>query len=301
MVHVNETHLDYAMKVFSKNILRNNKSMLVKDETTGKMKAKDLLKEVHKEIEIMKMIDSESIVKLHEVIDIEDHDKLIMIIDFCARGEIMSWDPDTQLFAPCFRDLEFFSEEEIRKIMRDLLVGLEYLHQRDIVHRDIKPQNILLDTYGVAKLADFGSSEIIDKDKGDQFRDTAGTYHFFSPEMSGTEAQVYSAKAGDVWALGVTLYCLVFNKLPFYKENEMDLLQSIIDDEIVRGERQISDGLWDLLCKSLDKDPTKRPTATQLKAHPWVNEGYQLNLNQEGADMFANFTEQEIKAKGVTD
>ena len=69
---MNETHYDYAMKVFSKHILSSNKAILVKDETTGRMRAKDLLAEVHKEIDIMKRLDSDSIVRLHEVIDNEN-------------------------------------------------------------------------------------------------------------------------------------------------------------------------------------------------------------------------------------
>ena len=88
----------------------------------------------------------------------------------------MAWDPDTELFSTCFKDEKQFSEETIKKITRDLLVGLEYIHRKDVVHRDIKPQNVLIDSQGVSKLADFGEAQIISEERPDSFRDTAGTF-----------------------------------------------------------------------------------------------------------------------------
>ena len=70
----------------------------------------------------------------------------------------------------------------------------------------------MLDSYGKAKYADFGASVILeDLPDGDQFQDTQGTYHFLSPECCDSNINIYSGKAADVWALGITLYALVFN------------------------------------------------------------------------------------------
>ena len=80
---MNETDYDYAMKIFNKNVLRGIKDF-VKDEVTGKMKRKDALEDVNNEIEIMKQLDSDCVVRLHEVIDNEDGNSLVLVLDYCA-------------------------------------------------------------------------------------------------------------------------------------------------------------------------------------------------------------------------
>ena len=80
----------------------------------------------------------------------------------------------------------------------------------------------------------------------------------------------------------------------------MELMESIVNDDLKKGDREINDGLWDLICKAMEKDPAKRATAVDLKAHYWVNEGYQVNLNREGASMYANYTKEEIEKMGLT-
>lgn len=145
-----------------------------------------------------------------------------MVMDYCAHGEIMRWNENTLQFRPIDRKLDYYSEETIRKFARDLVQGLQYLHEQNIVHRDIKPMNILLHQSGVANYADFGSAEFITTDN-DTLCGTEGTYHFFSPELCDPNVNEYSAKAADIWALGVTLYCMVYNKLPFDADNELEI------------------------------------------------------------------------------
>ena len=114
-----------------------------------------------------------------------------------------------------------------------------------IVHRDIKPQNILLCSNKeskefpfVAKLCDFGVSEKLKKpfEENDLMQKSAGTYHFFPPECCDPLIEAHSGKKADMWALGVTMYCLLFNKLPFWDsdncENEFSILDIILKNEI---------------------------------------------------------------------
>ena len=82
LAHVNETHEDFAMKVFSKGKLAGRKDMY-KDENTGRMIKKNWLDEVKKEIKIMEKLENECLVRMHEVIDMEGHDKLILALDYC--------------------------------------------------------------------------------------------------------------------------------------------------------------------------------------------------------------------------
>ena len=247
----------------------------------------------------MQKLENECLVRLHEVIDTEGHDKLIMALDYCQKGEIMNFDEDTRQFSPCFEDVNEFSEVEIQKIMRDCIVGLDYLHSKEILHRDIKPANILLDGFGVAKLADFGSAEMFNPPGSDILRNNAGTYHFFAPELCNPNINEYSGKAADIWALGACLYCMVFNKVPFDNDSELDLFKMIMEDELKTDSRDISDGLRTLLLGMLTKDPKQRLNMDQLKKNKWINQGYNSLLSDKGANMLANLTQEELKQKGI--
>ena len=108
----------------------------------------------------------------------------------------------------------FYSEKEIQGYTRDLIMGLDYIHSQRIVHCDIKPQNILIDEYNKAKLADFGTAQILPLDS-DVITQAKGTFDFLSPECCNPQIKQFSGKALDIWALGVTIYCMAFNELPF--------------------------------------------------------------------------------------
>ena len=144
-------------------------------------KAKDAFLETFKEIQIMaQMGDGDGcVIRLHEVIDCDD--KLILVLDFAQFGEIMSWNEDNCTFETCLENKKFFKEEDIQRIMRDCLIGLYYLHTNNMVHRDIKPQNIMLDEIGKSKYGDFGTSIVL-PDGIDEFSDFVGTQAFLSPE-----------------------------------------------------------------------------------------------------------------------
>ena len=137
--------------------------------------------------------------------------------------------------------------------MRDVVVGLDFCHQNKICHRDIKPENILVDGDGNGKLADFGSAKFF-AGEDDMMRGSVGTYHFFAPELCNENIKEYSGRAADIWALGITLYAMVFNKLPFCSLQDVELLDKIANEEVVLGKRNLSDGLKSLLEGMLTKD-----------------------------------------------
>lgn len=89
---------------------------------------------------------------------------------------------------------------------------------------------------------------------------------FLPPECCSFDVEQYSMKKADIWSLGVTLYCLTFNKLPFPSAStEIGVMENICNHEITYNSRQISKELKQLLCKILEKDPSKRVSLTDLK------------------------------------
>lgn len=131
------------------------------------------------------------------------------------------------------------------------------MHYNHIVHRDIKPQNILFTEEGAAKLADFGLSQLCEGDN-DQMDSTEGTYFFMAPELFKIKKGV-EGKPLDIWALGVSFYSFIFLKLPFYGENMDAVIKSISENEVPFGkEREISEDLKRVLARMLEKDATKR-------------------------------------------
>ena len=163
-------------------------------------------------------------------------------------------------------------EPTIKAVIREVASGLKFCHQNGVLHRDIKPQNIIFTADHHAKLIDFGVSKVLDDPNGsDVVKQTEGTYHFMSPEMCDPDIDECSGKAADVWALGVTLYTLMFEKCPFWGQTDYQLMESIRNDPMKECERQVSPELMAILNSLLNKDPTQRATLEDLLSNPWLN------------------------------
>lgn len=217
--------------------------------------------------------------------------------------------------------------QQTRVAFRDTLLGLQYLHHQGIVHRDIKPPNLLATSDQRVKISDFGVSylgqpiqegepgedvsEHEAQDLDDETKElakTVGTPAFYAPELcitDPTDDPLPVTKAIDVWALGITLFCMLFARTPFV-DNEFVVMRQIADEEIYiprtrlqpvntrsssrpsshgrafpplpTGKRNpldlvyedIDDDLHDLLKRLLTKDPRKRITLEEVRHHPWV-------------------------------
>ncbi|XP_019850913.1 PREDICTED: calcium/calmodulin-dependent protein kinase kinase 1-like [Amphimedon queenslandica] len=163
------------------------------------------------------------------------------------------------------------SEDKAREYFIDLILGLEYLHSCKVVHRDIKPENLLLDDYDRIKIADFGVSENWSSEKQDaDLRSSAGTPAFTAPETLDGVRSVFGGRALDVWAAGVTLYCLVYGRVPFVGRSIPELHEKIISQEIkFPDDITVSEELKDLLIRLLNKEPSGRITIPEIRKHKW--------------------------------
>uniref|UniRef100_A0A1I8GEH0 Protein kinase domain-containing protein n=1 Tax=Macrostomum lignano TaxID=282301 RepID=A0A1I8GEH0_9PLAT len=221
--------------------------------------APDPLQRVYREIAMQKKLNHPNVVKLVEVLDDPEQDNLYMVFELVERGQVMEVPTDSPL-----------DEETAWNYFRDIVSGLEYLHFQKIVHRDIKPSNLLLTDDGRIKIADFGvSNEFSGNDI--LLSNTAGSPAFLAPECVREGQKYFTGRALDIWALGVTLYCFLYGKVPFDKDPKIALYHSIVHDQPEFSDvPPLSEYVIDLMKRMMTKDPETRITLPEIKEHVWV-------------------------------
>jgi len=240
----------YAIKIFHKSRLCK---LRVSPTETAMM---DVLREVM----IMKQLDHPNIVKLVEVIDDPESDNFYMVLEFVEGG----W-----IFEGCGPP-GGIGEAKARQYLRDVVAGLMYLHEHNIIHGDIKPENLLVADDGHIKICDFGVSRKF-QDGNDELRRSPGTPVYTAPECC--LGLTYHGKAADVWALGCTLYCMVLGSYPFKGENLQSTYEKIVNDSPYIPDH-LSPDLADLLRGLLCKDARQRLSLEAVANHAWVANGY---------------------------
>ncbi|XP_056139657.1 calcium/calmodulin-dependent protein kinase kinase 1b [Lampris incognitus] len=277
----------YAMKVVSKKKLMRQCGFFLRPAPSCQHpKPMGPLERAYQEIAILKKLDHHNIVKLVEVLDDPDEDGLHMAFELMTKGPVMEEVPtDSPL-----------TEDQARFYFRDVVLGIEYLHFQKIIHRDIKPSNLLLGDDGHVKIADFGVSNMFEGTDA-HLSSTAGTPAFMAPEMMTEHEQSFSGKALDIWAMGITLYCFVFGKCPFYDEFIVTLHNKIKNKDVEFPETPtVSEDLKELIERMLDKNPETRITIPEIKVHCWVTENGSdpLPLEEEHCTM-VEVTEEEVQ------
>ncbi|XP_065370906.1 calcium/calmodulin-dependent protein kinase kinase 2 isoform X2 [Calliphora vicina] len=257
LAYSEEDSTHYAMKILSKRRLLRQAGLMKR----GPKKSTSPLDRVYREIAVLKKLDHPNVVKLVEVLDDPVEDSLYMVFELVKQGEVLSVPTKNPL-----------SEERAWSVFRDTLLGLEYLHYQRIIHADIKPGNLLLTECGRVKIADLGvCNEFIGEDATMTNGSTAGTPAFRAPESLNVGQNIYCGKAADIWALGATLYALVYGNVPFVASSVPALYEKIKNQELSFSENpKTSVELRDCIQCMLKKDPADRITLPQLKEHAWV-------------------------------
>ncbi|XP_016154243.1 PREDICTED: MAP/microtubule affinity-regulating kinase 3 isoform X8 [Ficedula albicollis] len=206
----------------------------------------------------MKILNHPNIVKLFEVIETEK--TLYLIMEYASGGEVFDY-----LVAH-----GRMKEKEARAKFRQIVSAVQYCHQKHIVHRDLKAENLLLDADMNIKIADFGfSNEFTVGNKLDTF---CGSPPYAAPELF--QGKKYDGPEVDVWSLGVILYTLVSGSLPFDGQNLKELRERVL-----RGKYRIpfymSTDCENLLKRFLVLNPTKRGTLEQIMKDRWINAGHE--------------------------
>uniref|UniRef100_A0A3P9B4A6 MAP/microtubule affinity-regulating kinase 3 n=1 Tax=Maylandia zebra TaxID=106582 RepID=A0A3P9B4A6_9CICH len=216
------------------------------------------LQKLFREVRIMKMLNHPNIVKLFEVIETEK--TLYLVMEYASGGEVFDY-----LVAH-----GRMKEKEARAKFRQIVSAVQYCHQKCIVHRDLKAENLLLDADMNIKIADFGfSNEFTLGNKLDTF---CGSPPYAAPELF--QGKKYDGPEVDVWSLGVILYTLVSGSLPFDGQNLKELRERVL-----RGKYRIpfymSTDCENLLKKFLILNPSKRGSLEQIMRDRWMNVGYE--------------------------
>jgi len=185
------------------------------------------LEDLAREIAIMRRLRHRNVVALHEVIDDPKEDRLYLVMQYVESGPIANLSPDGAVS-------DTFTLAELAPIARQVSAGLQYLHRKGVVHRDLKPDNLLRDRDGTVYLSDFGVSELFEVgDAGSGVYGTRGTVAFMAPELFSASADAKtSPEAVDVWALGITFLALLTGHVPWRTTGETGSPLSSIPDQI---------------------------------------------------------------------
>ena len=257
VIHVIEisTNRDMAIKVIKKTHLSLTQIEKVKEE-----------------ISILKKLNHENIVKFFGFF--ETNNQLLIKMEYVKYGTLSKW----------MKNHKTITENEASIILKQILSAVAYLHGKQICHRDIKPQNIMLsqenDLNGI-KIIDFGlSAQNFDKLMNNDY---CGTYIYMAPEQ--IEKKLYFISV-DIWSIGILMFMLLNNgKHPFYVkgDNRKDFIKKIENCKI-NFYNKVSPMAKNLIFKLLEPNPSWRYNAAQAIKHPWItrnkNDEIPLTFNE---------------------
>ena len=166
-----------------------------------------------------------------------------------------------------------FSEKDCANFMRKILEALDYLHSKNIVHRDIKLRNIMFDNRDLKtsklKLIDFGESELI-TDYNAKDNSIIGSPHYLCPEVTRKRTK-FELFAGDCWAAGIVCYIMVTGKIPFNGKDTASIIHSIQTKHVsYNSDIEISVSCKNFIASLLNKNPKLRLNTKQALKHEWI-------------------------------
>uniref|UniRef100_A0A8C6HIM8 Serine/threonine-protein kinase 36 n=1 Tax=Mus spicilegus TaxID=10103 RepID=A0A8C6HIM8_MUSSI len=230
------------------------------------------LRNLQREIEIMRGLWHPNIVHM---LDSFETDKEVVVVTDYAEGELFQ----------ILEDDGKLPEDQVQAIAAQLVSALYYLHSHRILHRDMKPQNILLAKGGGIKLCDFGFARAMSTNTM-VLTSIKGTPLYMSPEL--VEERPYDHTA-DLWSVGCILYELAVGTPPFYTTSIFQLVSLILKDP-VRWPSTISSCFKNFLQGLLTKDPRQRLSWPDLLHHPFIAGRVTIITEPAGSDLGTPFT-----------
>ena len=238
--------------------------------------------EIKNEINILKKLDHPNIVKIYEFYDTLSD--FYIVTDYCKKGELYGYIKN------------YYSENQLAVLFYQVFSGLSYLHEKHILHRDLKLENIMIseieedintkEKYFWIKIIDFGTAKIFKKNKNEKA--VVGSSYYIAPEVL---KQKYNEKC-DTWSVGVILYMLICGRAPFDGKNDDEIIESIKIGEYNNKHPKLlsrSKEVQDLVSCLLERKINKRLSAFDALNHPFFTK-----FNSRA--LFCNFNEKEIQS-----
>ncbi|XP_078485546.1 MAP kinase-activated protein kinase 2-like [Ciona intestinalis] len=277
ILNVKKYSLDEDYKVNSENVLGlgiNGKVVGCTNRKTGQKCALKVLVDSDKarrEVDLhWKASGCKHIVCICDVYENVFREKrcLVIIMERMQGGELFNQIQD--------RAESAFTEREAAEVMRDIGSAIKHLHDNNIAHRDVKPENLLYSSKGadgILKLTDFGFAKLTTSSKS--LNTPCYTPYYVAPEVLGPE---HYDKSCDMWSIGVIMYILLCGFPPFYSHHGLAISPGM-KKRIRNGQYSFPDPEWSavseegktLIRKLLNTDPQKRITINEFVAHPWVS------------------------------
>ncbi|KAJ1611522.1 Ser/Thr protein kinase [Cryptosporidium canis] len=235
------------------------KNVITGEDVVLKAVDKKKVKEsnVYTEIEVLRKVHHPHIV--HFIASFEEEDHVCLVLEFLGGGELFEW----------IAQKGAYSEDQAKIAMKRVLLALQWLHANNVVHRDLKTENLILENRNCPeslKIIDFGLAASLGSSA---MKMRCGSPGYVAPEI--LEDKIYSTKV-DVFSIGVVLYTLLGGSPPFPGSNMKEILKKNIQGNVQFTSsrwKNISSSVKDLIKWMMAKDPESRCTAAQAIYHPW--------------------------------
>lgn len=229
--------------------LRDGKLVALKFVDRNKLNDKNQFSYFERELRIIQRLSHKNIVSLYDTVFTKDH--IILVMENLRCGTLSAFKNYT---------LVKIQDTSYLRWGKDILEGLQYLHERKICHHDIKPDNIGFDDNMNAKIFDFGLCEEFDLGKK-SCEHSCGTPLFVAPEIMAYET--YDGEKADIWSFGVTFHYMVTGELPFASVTYEEFVSSCPNvDHLIRN--KCEGILGEIVDRALTTDPSLRPSANEL-------------------------------------
>ncbi|GAA98916.1 uncharacterized protein L969DRAFT_104375 [Mixia osmundae IAM 14324] len=218
---------------------------------------------VAREIEVLRIVKHPNIVRLYDVIETEKY--IGIVLDYASGGELFD-----HILAH-----RYLKDRDASKLFAQLISGVNYMHAKKIVHRDLKLENLLLDRNRNIIITDFGFANRFENRDNDLMATSCGSPCYAAPELVVQDGK-YVGTAVDVWSCGVILYAMLAGYLPFDDDpanpdgDNINLLYKYIISTPLSFPEWITPEPRDLLLRMLISDPKKRCTLDDVMRHPWL-------------------------------
>ncbi|CAF0784255.1 unnamed protein product [Adineta steineri] len=254
----------------------DNKEFAVKIIDRDKAPSDFVSKFLPRELDIIRTLDHSNIVKVAHIL--ETKSLTLIVMEYASNGDLLDYINKTTRL----------QELVAKRMFRELCDAIYYIHFRNICHRDLKCENLLLDNHLRIKLADFGFSRYcVDPSPIDNRKNTiekkilsrtfCGSAAYAAPEI--LRGQEYNPKLYDIWSAGCVLYIMIYSKMPFDDSDIKKMIEAQITKGGLRLSNEGSSEVQDLILRMLQPEVTQRWPIELVQKHPWF--GKQINTENQ--------------------